>query len=142
MITIAHRLSTAERADRVAVMEHGRLVEIASHDELVAQGDRYARPLGELAGRARRLADEREDPLADPAHVQAERGVMLGGRPVALDELPRHADREQLRRPVRRAALIWAADVPSYAGSTSTILGEEAASRASVAASSGTSVVA
>jgi len=43
MITIAHRLSTAERADRVAVMEHGRLVEIASHGELVAQGERYAR---------------------------------------------------------------------------------------------------
>ena len=43
VITIAHRLSTAERADRVAVMEHGRLIEIASHDDLVAQGDRYAR---------------------------------------------------------------------------------------------------
>jgi ATP-binding cassette subfamily B protein len=42
VITIAHRLSTAQRADRVAVMEHGRLVEIASHDELVASGDRYA----------------------------------------------------------------------------------------------------
>jgi ATP-binding cassette, subfamily B, bacterial len=43
VITIAHRLSTAERADRVAVMEHGRLVEVASHDELVQHGDRYAR---------------------------------------------------------------------------------------------------
>ncbi|MGZ4413459.1 MAG: ABC transporter ATP-binding protein [Gaiellaceae bacterium] len=43
VITIAHRLSTAERADRVAVMEHGRLVEVAAHDELVAQGERYAR---------------------------------------------------------------------------------------------------
>jgi ATP-binding cassette subfamily B protein len=43
MITIAHRLSTAERADRVAVMEHGRLVELAAHDELVTQGARYAR---------------------------------------------------------------------------------------------------
>ncbi|MFL6011727.1 MAG: ABC transporter ATP-binding protein [Gaiellaceae bacterium] len=43
VITIAHRLSTAQRADRVAVMEHGRLVEVASHDELVAQGERYAR---------------------------------------------------------------------------------------------------
>jgi len=42
VVTIAHRLSTAERADRVAVMEHGRLVEVASHDELVEQGDRYA----------------------------------------------------------------------------------------------------
>jgi ATP-binding cassette, subfamily B, bacterial len=43
VITIAHRLSTAERSDRVAVMEHGELVELASHDELVAQGERYAR---------------------------------------------------------------------------------------------------
>jgi ATP-binding cassette subfamily B protein len=43
VVTIAHRLSTAERADRVAVMEHGRLVEVATHDELVEQGDRYAR---------------------------------------------------------------------------------------------------
>jgi len=43
VITIAHRLSTAQRADRVAVMEHGRLVEVASHDELVRQGERYAR---------------------------------------------------------------------------------------------------
>lgn len=43
VVTIAHRLTTAQRADRVAVMEHGRLVEVASHDELVAQGERSAR---------------------------------------------------------------------------------------------------
>jgi ATP-binding cassette subfamily B protein len=43
VITIAHRLSTAERADRVAVMEHGRLVEVAAHSDLVRQGERYAR---------------------------------------------------------------------------------------------------
>ena len=43
MVTIAHRLSTAERADRVALLESGRLVEVASHADLVARGDRYAR---------------------------------------------------------------------------------------------------
>ena len=43
VVTIAHRLSTAERADRVVVMEHGRAVEVASHDELVEQGERYAK---------------------------------------------------------------------------------------------------
>jgi ATP-binding cassette, subfamily B, bacterial len=43
VITIAHRLSTAERADRVVVMDAGRVVEAASHDELVEQGERYAR---------------------------------------------------------------------------------------------------
>jgi ATP-binding cassette subfamily B protein len=43
VIIIAHRLSTAERADRVVVMDSGRVVEVASHDALVAQGERYAR---------------------------------------------------------------------------------------------------
>jgi ATP-binding cassette subfamily B protein len=43
VVTIAHRLSTAERADRVVVMEHGRAVEVATHDELVEHGERYAR---------------------------------------------------------------------------------------------------
>lgn len=36
VIAIAHRLQTAHDADRVAVMEDGRLIELGSHDELVA----------------------------------------------------------------------------------------------------------
>ena len=42
-IAIAHRLSTAERADQVLVMEHGRLVEIGHHDDLVNAGGAYSR---------------------------------------------------------------------------------------------------
>jgi ATP-binding cassette subfamily B protein len=41
-IIIAHRLSTAMRADRVAVVDGGRIVEIGPHDALVARGGRYA----------------------------------------------------------------------------------------------------
>jgi ATP-binding cassette subfamily B protein len=41
-LVIAHRLSTAERCDRVAVVQDGRLVEIGPHDELVATGGAYA----------------------------------------------------------------------------------------------------
>ena len=41
-ITIAHRLSTVRGADRIAVLDDGRLVESGTHDELVAAGGRYA----------------------------------------------------------------------------------------------------
>jgi ATP-binding cassette subfamily B protein len=41
-IVIAHRLTTARRADRIGVVHDGRITELGSHDELVAAGGRYA----------------------------------------------------------------------------------------------------
>ena len=38
----AHSLSTAMKADRIVVVDQGAIIEIGSHDELVAQGGRYA----------------------------------------------------------------------------------------------------
>jgi ATP-binding cassette subfamily B protein len=41
-ILIAHRLATAMRADRIAVVHDGQIVELGTHEELVAEGGRYA----------------------------------------------------------------------------------------------------
>ena len=40
---IAHRLATVRKADRILVLEKGRVVESGSHEELLEKGDRYAR---------------------------------------------------------------------------------------------------
>jgi ATP-binding cassette subfamily B protein len=64
-IAIAHRLSTLRRADRLIVLERGEVVEIGSHDELIAQQGAYWR-LYEAQARNVDTEDETPDPLRIP----------------------------------------------------------------------------
>jgi ATP-binding cassette subfamily B protein len=49
-LAIAHRLSTVRDAEQIAVLERGRVVELGSHDDLVALGGRYASMVGAQDG--------------------------------------------------------------------------------------------
>src|SRR5438034_1169168 len=50
-ILISHRFSTVRRADRICVLERGRVVELGTHDELMALGGRYHTMYGLQASR-------------------------------------------------------------------------------------------
>ena len=57
-ILISHRFSTVRHADRICVLEHGKVVELGTHDELMAKGGRY-RAMFEL--QAQRFAAETDE---------------------------------------------------------------------------------
>ena len=61
-ILISHRFSTVRHADRICVLEHGQVVELGSHDELMAAGGRY-RTMFELQAQrfAAGVAEEGEE---------------------------------------------------------------------------------
>src|SRR3712207_4745276 len=56
-ILVSHRFSTVRMADRIVVLEHGRVVELGSHEELMARGGLYAE-LYELQARAEEHTSE------------------------------------------------------------------------------------
>src|SRR5262249_4571508 len=59
-ILISHRFSTVRHADRICVLERGRVIELGTHDELIAAGGRY-RTMFDMQASRFELKDQEED---------------------------------------------------------------------------------
>jgi ATP-binding cassette subfamily B protein len=66
-ILISHRFSTVRHADRICVLEHGKVVELGTHDELMAAGGRYHTMFESQASRFTTESDEEGIELDAPA---------------------------------------------------------------------------
>ena len=71
-LVIAHRLSTVQRADRIVVLDAGRIVDIGSHTQLMSRGGLYAR-----------LAAQQFDAILDPRQTAANSDQGTTGMPRA-----------------------------------------------------------
>jgi ABC-type multidrug transport system fused ATPase/permease subunit len=64
-VLVSHRFSTVRKADRICVLEHGRVAELGTHDELMALGGRYRTMFELQASRFTEYDEQGEEVVVD-----------------------------------------------------------------------------
>lgn len=121
-LIVAHRLSTVKMADRIAVLDDGRLVELGSHAELIALDGLYAglwrsqfregelvEDLAKAAGWSSREAVAAREVSAEVEEVEVEEVEEVEAAEVAADDESDLVDSaEESSRPPGRSIWLWA----------------------------------
>ncbi|WP_081883492.1 ABC transporter ATP-binding protein [Glycomyces tenuis] len=91
-LVIAHRLSTVRRADKILVLENGRVAEMGAHEDLVARGGLYAElyrtQFAERSGADRGPSAERSGADRGSSAERSEAGREPGNEPSEADPVP------------------------------------------------------
>ncbi|BAZ22749.1 ABC transporter-related protein [Kalymmatonema gypsitolerans NIES-4073] len=95
-LVIAHRLSTVQKADQIAVLDQGRVVEVGNHKELLQKGGFYSRLYAMQFADKSETASKRKQSLIRVSHeIRTRLNSMLGFLRLLIDDM---ADNSQERQ--------------------------------------------
>ncbi|KAB8320656.1 ATP-binding cassette domain-containing protein [Tolypothrix campylonemoides VB511288] len=95
-VVIAHRLSTVQKADQIAVLDQGRVVEVGNHKELLQKGGFYSRLYAMQFADKSETANKRKQSLIRVSHeIRTRLNSMLGFLRLLIDDM---ADSSQERQ--------------------------------------------
>nr|WP_026082478.1 ATP-binding cassette domain-containing protein [Mastigocladopsis repens] len=95
-LVIAHRLSTVQKADQIAVLDQGRVVEVGNHEELLRKGGFYSRLYAMQFAHKTAVAKKRKQSLIRISHeIRTRLDSMLGFLRLLLDNMEDNSQERQ-----------------------------------------------
>ncbi|WP_414570349.1 ATP-binding cassette domain-containing protein [Nostoc sp. CCY 9925] len=95
-LVIAHRLSTVQKADQIAVLDQGRVVEVGTHEQLLQKGGYYSRLYSmQFAERPETVTKQNQSLLRISHEIRTQLNSMIGFLRLLLDDLVDDAEERQ-----------------------------------------------
>ena len=95
-LVIAHRLSTVQKADQIAVLEQGQVVEVGTHEELLQKGGYYSRLYSMQFAQPVKAATQRNQSLFRISHeIRTQLNSMIGLLRLLLDDMVDNSQERQ-----------------------------------------------